>query len=123
MNIWFFLASLASFGVCLLHLFAGGKEAARPLLATDELNKLAKFTLWYAWHIVTIVLAVMGAMLALAAIDETQIAVGWFALLLALLCVILSLGMIFHFKLKLMQFPQWLLFLSIVIFGGIGVVG
>jgi len=121
-NIWLLLAAILAFAVCLLHLFAGGKAAARPLLADEKFDYIAKYTLWYAWHIVTLAIFGMAMMLLLAAFCPQQIALAIAAILLSASVIALSFGMIIKFRLKLWQFPQWFLFLPVLIFGIMGLV-
>jgi len=119
-NIWLLSSAILAFAVCLLHLFAGGKIAARPLLADEKFNDIAKYTLWYAWHIVTLALLGFGVMLLLAAFVPQLIALAFAAILLVASITVLSLAMIIKFRLKPLHFPQWLLFLPVL---GLGIVG
>ncbi|MBL1431196.1 MAG: hypothetical protein COA60_006790 [Robiginitomaculum sp.] len=119
-NIWLLSSAILAFAVCLLHLFAGGKIAARPLLADEEFNHIAKYTLWYAWHIVTLALLGFGVMLLIAAFTPQLIALAMAAILLVASVFLLSLAMIIKFRLKPLHFPQWLLFLPIL---GLGIIG
>jgi hypothetical protein len=119
-NIWLLSAAVLAFFVCLLHLFAGGKIAARPLLADEKFNHIAKYTLWYAWHIVTLALLGVSIMLLLAAFAPQLIALAMAAILLVASVFLLSLIMIIKFRLKFFQFPQWLLFLPVL---GLGIIG
>lgn len=59
MNIWFLMAGLFSFAVCLTHIILGGREAARPLLDAD-LRAIPKYTNYYCWHMVTIIIGGLG---------------------------------------------------------------
>lgn len=120
LNTWLLLAAILAFVVCLLHLFAGGKIAARPLLADEKFNHIAKYTLWYAWHIVTLAIFAISLMLLIAAFVPQQIALAIAALLLVASVFLLSLIMIVKFRLKFLQFPQWLLFLPVL---GLGIIG
>ena len=119
-NIWLLSAAILAFTVCLLHLFAGGKIAARPLLADEKFNHIAKYTLWYAWHTVTLALFGVGVMLLVAAFAPQQTALAIAAVLLVASVFLLSLAMIIKFRLKFFQFPQWLLFLPVLVLGIIG---
>ena len=119
-NIWLLSAAILAFVACLLHLFAGGKVAARPLLADEKFNHIAKYTLWYAWHNVTLMLLGISVMLLIAAFIPQQIALAIAAVLLVASVFLLSLAMIIKFRLKFLQFPQWLLFLPVL---GLGIIG
>lgn len=123
MNIWFVLAGVSAFAVCLTHVFLGGKEAARPLLATQSLGRIAKYTNYYCWHIVTIVIGVLGVMFFVAAWFSSAYELAWTASLLALSFSIWNIAL---YALKRAEFrnwfelPQWLLFLPVWVFGFIG---
>ncbi len=122
MNLWLVAAAGASALTMLIHLVAGGREAARPLLATDGLAKIPKFTLYYCWHLVTIAIVMMAAgfFYASGLGGGTDIAVA--ATAGAILFTIWNLLMIVVFKLRLLHFPQWILFATIAILGLCGLV-
>jgi len=115
-NIWFVIAGALSIFVCLLHIFLGGREAAKPLLASKELGRTAKYTNYYCWHLVTISIAIMGGMFL-----WTGFGAGWelalVASILAGLFCLWSVGIVVLNKGRLWQFPQWLLFAPIVAAG------
>ena len=56
MRSWFIGATLLSFATCAIHVVAGGRFVAQPLLQANDLARIAKFTNYYCWHLVTIVL-------------------------------------------------------------------
>lgn len=122
MNIPFLVAGLSAAVVALLHVFLGGPAAARPLLETDKLDKIAKFTLYYCWHLVTIAIFAISAAFLVAAFDraEQKFAVG--AMMVSVAFTFWSLVMIIQHKLRFMHFPQWLLFLPVAVFGAFGLV-
>ena len=45
---------------CLVHIFMGGPQVARPLLAATDLEKSAKYVAYYCWHLVSISLGMMS---------------------------------------------------------------
>ncbi len=67
MNMWFLAAGLGALFVCWVHVVMGGKDIARPLLESTELNPVVKYTHYYCWHLVTVMIAGLGAMFLLAA--------------------------------------------------------
>jgi len=119
-NIWYLLAALSSAAVCLTHFFLGGKVVATPLLAAESLNKVSKFTNYYCWHMVTIVLAAQSLAFALAMQAPDERLLAMFATGGAIAFMVWSLAMIATFKLRLMNFPQWLLFVPASVLGLIG---
>ena len=62
MSGWLIALGLLSFGLALVHVLAGGKECARPLLDAD-LGRIPKLTLYACWHYVSLHLALGGVAL------------------------------------------------------------
>lgn len=101
---------------CLIHLVLGGRDAARPLLNSKDLQTAPKLTNYYCWHIVTIVLALMSAGYAyLSQTYETGLA--WGLLLMSVLFTGLSLGLIVKFRVSPFALPQWILFAVLSLIG------
>ena len=96
--------------ITLLHIFGGGREAARPMMEVDNLSKSAKMTMFYAWHLVTIALAFMAFVYFAAALRPEFVAIawafGWLTAFFAVLSVLQTLVM----RLPLSMLPQWVLF-------------
>jgi uncharacterized membrane protein YjjP (DUF1212 family) len=113
------IACVLSLGVCALHVWLGGREAARPLL-DSELRSIPKYTNYYAWHMVTIVIAAMGAAFAYAATIPEGRDVGIAALVLAVAFTLWSLTLILWKYRRPMLLPQWLLFLAVSVAAAIG---
>lgn len=122
MNNWFLSAAALSAAVCAVHVIMGGREAARPLLASTELDQVAKYTNYYCWHIVTIVIAALGAAFLVAAIDHDADELALFAVITSFLFAVWSLAMIARFRLPLLPFGQWILFLVVAAVGAAGLV-
>ncbi len=120
MNIWFLVAGLFSLFACGLHIFAGGKIAARPLLDARDMSRTAKYTNYYCWHIVTIVLAAMGGMYVWAAYYADGLDLAIVATIFAVLYMFWSFGIVVLSKGKLFEFPQWALFAPIAALGVAG---
>ncbi len=123
MNIWFVLAGVSAFGLCLLHVFGGGPVAARPLLATNALDRVAKYTNYYCWHMVTIVIAALGLMYFYAALVPSAYELAFVASFLALAFSIWNLALYFWQRKKFRKWyelAQWLFFTPIWVFGFIG---
>ncbi len=119
-NIYFAIAALLSFLTTLIHLFAGGKEVAVPLLEADDIRPVPKFTMYYAWHMVTIMLFVMGITFAHSAIDQNQSVLAFYTTALAGCFMVLSVLLVLWKKQEFWLMPQWFLFLIIAIFGVVG---
>lgn len=117
MNGWFAAAAGLSAITCGMHIVMGGREAARPLLAATDLDRVAKFTNYYCWHLVTIAIGALVAAFAYSSRAGATADLALFATGIALLFALWSLGMIAKFRLPPMQFGQWALFLLIALLG------
>ncbi len=106
----------------LIHLFAGGKDVARPLLDSDIATEV-KLTLYACWHLVSVALLLSstallasGSGLILATGMVAFISVLWLlfgAVFLVITLVVARPGGLF-------RFPQWILLVS---GGGLGLWG
>lgn len=116
MNAWMMTAAVLSLVTAAVHVFAGGRDVARPMLASCDLHAIPKFTNYYCWHMVTMILVVMAAAFVYAAmIGARDIAI--LATLLAMAFASWSLALIAWKRLNPVHFPQWILFLSIAAAG------
>jgi len=120
MNIWLALAAVFAAATTLIHFVLGGRHVAAPLLATERLHAVPKFTMYYCWHLVTIVLAALALAFGLAASGHASRDLALFATIGAALFCLWSLGMIGLFHLRIAHFPQWALFAAITLSGTIG---
>lgn len=117
MDIWFFAAGGVSALNALIHIFAGGKEVAKPLLSSTDLGTVPRLTAYFCWHITTIVLVAMAAGFLWLGYhpDDTSLAIlltglaGAFALL--------SLGLVRVHRVGPLALPQWILFSAIALPG------
>lgn len=120
MNAWLALAAVLAAATTLIHFVLGGREVAAPLLATERLHSVPKFTMYYCWHLVTIVLAALALAFGLVATGRGSRDLALFATGGAALFCLWSLGMIGLFRLRIAYFPQWALFAAISVSGMIG---
>jgi hypothetical protein len=120
MNLWLALAAVLAAITTLIHVILGGRYVATPLLATERLHAVPKFTMYYCWHLVTIVLAALALAFGLVATGQGSRDLALFATAGAALFCLWSLGMIGLFRLRIARFPQWLLFATITVSGMIG---
>ncbi|MEM8684832.1 MAG: hypothetical protein AAGF72_15470 [Pseudomonadota bacterium] len=120
MNGWLLAAASVSGLTCLVHVFAGGSSAARPLLRS-ELDDEAKYTNYYCWHMVSIVIAAMACGFAYAAINASARDVAIVMTGLALAFTLWSLGLIAWQRQPFLRLPQWVLFAPIGLLGVLGV--
>ena len=116
-NWFYFLAGVAALATWGLHTFVGGRLFARPLLATGDLHRIVRLTLYYCWHIVTVVIAGMslGFFVVAVAPEYVALAIGLTGLAAAL--SVLSLAIIARHRASLFRMPQWSLFGVVAFFG------
>lgn len=117
MNSWFIAAAGASLATALVHIVAGGRFIARPLLASTDLREVPKYTQYYCWHIVSIVLLTMALGYAYCGFDPQASALAvvltGLAAAFALWCALL----IAWKRLSPIRMLQWMLFLPIALLG------
>jgi hypothetical protein len=117
MNVSFLSAAAASLLTCVVHVWLGGRDIARPLL-DSPLPIVPKWTMYYCWHIVSFVLAAMAAGFAIAALDPARRDLALAATVAASGCLGLNLSLIAWRG--PWRFPQWALFLPIALLGARG---
>ena len=103
----------------MLHVFAGGPIAARPLLLSDMRDE-AKYTNYYCWHLVSIVIAAMTFGFAYAAVEAAGRDVAIIMTVLAGMFAAWSLGLVLWKRQRPFRLPQWLLFAPIAVLGAVG---
>lgn len=117
MNGWFIAAAGASMATALVHILAGGRFIARPLLASTDLREIPKYTQYYCWHIVSIVLLAMAGGYAYCGLDPQAVALAvvltGLATCFALWCALLIVWK----RLSPLHMLQWMLFLPITLLG------
>lgn len=111
-NPYLLAASLVAFATCLVHIFVGGRIAARPLLASD-LRSLAMHTTYYCWHLVSAALALMAGALAWGAADASGREAALIGAALALAFLIVNVAQNLAQRLSFKRHPQGAFFLAI----------
>lgn len=112
MNVWLLTAAALSLITCGLHVFVRGPVVARPLLASQDLRTVAKYTNYYCWHIVTLVLLLMSGSFVISAMTGGH-DLAWLAFVQAIAFMLWSLALVARKRLDPVKVPQWALFLSI----------
>jgi len=116
-NAWFLSAAGAAALICAIHVVAGGREAVRPLLASTEINRSAKYTHYYCWHLVTITIAALAAAFAYASRSGASSDLAVLATSMSFLFALLNVIQIAIFRLPMKEFGQWILFLGLGLLG------
>lgn len=120
MNWLIILSGVLAACTAAVHIFAGGRDVARPLLASD-LGETLKLTLYACWHLVSVALVLSSlALLAdgIGAIGPSKPMVGFICvswLLFGMVFVFVTLGI--AKPRGLFRFPQWVLLLPVGVFG------
>ena len=131
MNLWLMTAALLAGATMVVHLVAGGRLFARPLLALD-VGPTLKATHYFCWHIVTLTLGAWAAALAwlaLAWLALAWLALAWLALadgdwvrpaafgLAGLAAAIAGLNLVIGVRQTggIWPLPQWAFFLPLAI--------
>lgn len=109
MNIFLLPATIAA-TIAALHLFAGGRAIARPLLRQEALPPVVTLTHYYCWHLVTITLAGLSAAYAYAAFAPDGYVLAVLATLFAGLFCLWGLALVLWKRQRHLQMPQWILF-------------
>ncbi len=121
--IWLLSGFLAA-ATAALHLVAGGRDIARPLI-TSALNEEVKLTMYACWHLVSASLVVSALTLLATGIGLLDtatrplvlfISVLW--LLFGVVFLVISLGM--ARPSGLFRFPQWVLLIPVGVLGILG---
>ena len=120
MTNWFVLSAGILAGVtALIHIIAGGKDVARPLL-TSSIDEVVKLTLYACWHLVSAALflssiALFGNGAGFFNSPETVAFVSIMWLMFGAVFLVVTLG--FAKPSGLLRFPQWALLVPVGLLG------
>lgn len=120
MRTGFMVAALIAAVTWAVHTFAGGREVARPLLASDALPPASKWLNYYCWHIATILLAAMALTFAAAAFGHMARDSAALMTILAASLSVLSAAVALKGGIMPLRFPSTYLFALIALAGAIG---
>lgn len=120
MEHWTFFAAAGLAALWLvIHLFAGGRDTARPLLDSVELSPVVRDTLYICWHFVTVSLALMAGLFVWAGLSG-QTAPALAATALAAAFSLVGIGLVLRQGSNHLQVPQGWLFVPVA---GLGCAG
>ncbi len=116
-------AVLAAF-VTAVHVIAGGKDVASPLLASS-ISEEPRLTLYAVWHMVSVLLGISAAALVRAAMPKHQAGMASAVRLLALLwgasgLVFLVVAATQAGEGLFLKLPQWVLLLPVSVLAWLG---
>lgn len=121
MNMFFLTAGIIAALVTVLHVIAGGKAIARPLLSADKIHPVVKYTHYYCWHLVSISLTLLAAMFIWAAYHETAIELAVIGTIQATGFTLWGLLLAPSVGQQYRDMPQGWLFLPVTMFGMLGI--
>lgn len=122
MNLWLLSAGVAALLLDLVHIFPGGREIHRPMVASHW-PEPAKAVWSVVWHAVTAVMAFGGlALIAAAFLPDQALALSVLPLALFLTAAVLFIvyGLIRLGTVRVLL--QWVAFLVISVLGLVGLV-
>lgn len=122
MNGFLLAAAVVSLITFLAHLFWGGYEVVNPLLQAAELQEVPKLTLYYCWHTATLLFFAMTCAYTYGSLVQPDLPLMVTMTSMAAACALLNLALIGMRQLKPLDYPQWLLFIPITLFGVLGLV-
>lgn len=117
MSFWFFMAAGMLSGVWLaVHLIAGGRDVAKPLLQASELDPVVRETQYLCWHFTSVTIACMAVFFLWSAITGTE-ALAAAGVILASGFAALGIGLVVLRKGKHLELPQGWLFAPVAAIG------
>ena len=114
MNYYYLAASFISLVVWAAHTFGGGPQVAKPLLESS-MEDVPKYTNYYCWHLITGVLFLNALGYGYLSFDTKARELAIFITLCVLFSMLWSLALNAIFRLSWVSFPQWLLFLAVLV--------
>ena len=112
-------AALAVFNTG-LHIFAGGKTIAKPLLAAKTLTDQVRCVLYFCWHIATLALLLQAILFTIAAIVPTENRIALVGTTLAAAIGLLGIAMPPFLGVSYKTMPQGWLFVPVAALGIVG---
>jgi len=123
MSIALLVVGALSVALTFVHLVAGGRQCARPMLDA-EFDQVAKLTLYVCWHYVTVHLLLGGALLLWAGVEENAslraAALVVSASFLAMAAVFLTVAAKSRRSSAWYDLGQWMIFLPMGVAGILG---
>ena len=99
-----------------VHAVIGGRQIARPLIASSDLSAMVRHTQYLCWHFTTATIACMAGFFATAALTGVA-AYAMVATVLAFVFFIVGVGLVFALCETHTRLPQGWLFLPVAGFG------
>lgn len=124
MNKLLFLASVLAAAVTIIHVWAGGKDIAEPLLAS-QLAEEPRLTLYAVWHMVSALLGISAVTLGRAAMPGRGAATAPAVRLIAVLWIVSGLVFLLVAATQpgeglFLKLPQWALLIPVGVLAWLG---
>jgi len=119
MNGFLLAAAVAAVAIAALHIIAGGRYIARPLL-DSALRPVPKLTNYFCWHIVSLVIIALAAAYLRAALVPGSRELAAVATGLSASVALLNAAIVVTQRQSPKLMPQWALFALLT---GLGVLG
>lgn len=111
------IPAVISLSLVIVHFIWGGRDVARPLLATRELPRDVVYLLYLCWHAVTIILTAFVVAYVAAALDPDFRAYAIYATAIAGAIGIWALALAIWKRQPHRAMPQWVAFLVLAATG------
>lgn len=109
----FVVPALLAISIAALHVLAGGRDIARPLLQQQTLTPTVTLTHYYCWHMATISLVVMAGCYGYAAVSPDGRILATLATLVSAAFCVWGLALVVWKRQRHRDMPQWMLFLGL----------
>jgi len=106
----FLLPAAVAALIAVIHFFAGGREAVRPLLLQNTLPPVVTLTHYYCWHLVTIMLVGLAGAFGYASLAPDGLVLAVFATVAAGLFAVWGFALVLWQAQRHRDMPQWMLF-------------
>lgn len=113
----FWIPAIFAASIAVIHIVAGGREIARPLLHQGTLSPSVTLTHYYCWHMATISLIGLAGCYAYAAVSQDGRILAAFATLIAFAFCIWGFILVLWKRQRHRDMPQWVLFLGLTASG------
>lgn len=120
MNTGFALAALFSLIATAVHLFVGGRLAARPLIAAPGLDPAVRWQAYFGWHAASVAQIAMTAGFAMAALGRVSSDVALLFTLMAAVFSPLAVWVSLKGGIAPWRFPAVWLFAAVAVLGVFG---
>lgn len=99
-----------------IHVVAGGREIARPMLGGD-LDPIIRHTLYMVWHFVTLLIIALAAAFAAGLYRPRYRVAARAAALFMAAGAAMTFAIIAYLGIGIFELPQWILFVAMAGFG------